>query len=86
MQAVLFDPRPDSSTYGKICKVSLTEDRPRLMNIPANVWHADLNIGVDIVRLVNFPTKPYDPSNPDKYRLPLDTDLIPYSFGDAKGW
>ena len=33
-----------------------------------------------------IPTRPYDHANPDKYRLPIDTPLIPYSFGDAKGW
>jgi dTDP-4-dehydrorhamnose 3,5-epimerase len=36
--------------------------------------------------LINFPTMPYDHANPDKYRLPLDTKLIPHSFGDTKGW
>ena len=24
--------------------------------------------------------------DPDKYRLPIDTSLIPYSFGTARGW
>ena len=36
--------------------------------------------------MVNYPTIQYDHSNPDKYRLPLDTDLIPFSFDGAKGW
>ena len=31
-------------------------------------------------------TKPYDHANPDKYRLPLDTDQIPYRFEDVSGW
>jgi len=57
-----------------------------IVNIPTNVWHADRNIGTTDVLVVNFPTQPYDHAHPDKYRLPLDTDLIPYSFGDARGW
>jgi dTDP-4-dehydrorhamnose 3,5-epimerase len=86
LELVLYDPRPESSTYGKICKVYLSGTRPRLVNVPRNVWHADRNIGsVDLV-VVNFPTIQYDHSKPDKYRLPLDTDLIPYDFGSAKGW
>jgi dTDP-4-dehydrorhamnose 3,5-epimerase len=86
MEVVLFDPRPESSTYGHICKLQLTGERPRIVNIPRFVWHADYNFGHRDVRLMNFPTIPYDHRNPDKYRLPIDTPLIPYSFGDAKGW
>jgi dTDP-4-dehydrorhamnose 3,5-epimerase len=86
MEVVLFDPRPDAGTYGQISRVVLSADRPRLMNVPCNVWHADHNIGTTDVKVVNFPTIQYDHADPDKYRLPLDTDLIPFSFGDIRGW
>ena len=86
MEVVLYDPRPDSSTYERICRVVLSADRPRLMNVPKNVWHADHNLGGTDVLVVNFPTIQYDHSNPDKYRLPLDTDLIPFQFGKVPGW
>jgi dTDP-4-dehydrorhamnose 3,5-epimerase len=86
MEMVLFDPRPDSSTCGEVCRLVLSEHHRCLVNIPRNVWHADHNIGSKDAVVVNFPTIPYDHSNPDKYRLPLDTDLIPHSFGDATGW
>ena len=86
MELVLFDPRPESSTCGKLCRIALSEHGRSLVNVPKNVWHADHNIGSTEVVVVNFPTAAYDHTNPDKYRLPLDTDLIPYSFGGAKGW
>ncbi|WP_082523757.1 dTDP-4-dehydrorhamnose 3,5-epimerase family protein [Ensifer sp. Root31] len=86
LELVLYDPRPESSTYCKICKVYLSGSRPRLVNVPKFVWHADRNIGTSDVVVVNFPTIQYDHSRPDKYRLPIDTDLIPYSFEGAKGW
>ena len=86
MEVVLYDVRPDSSTYGQVSKIVLSEHHRRLVNIPKYVWHADHNIGSRDVVVVNFPTIQYDHSAPDKYRLPLDTDLIPYSFGDARGW
>ena len=86
LELILYDPRPESSTCGKICKVYLSGTRPRLVNVPRNVWHADRNIGTVDATVVNFPTIPYDHTNPDKYRLPLDTDLIPYDFGTARGW
>jgi dTDP-4-dehydrorhamnose 3,5-epimerase len=86
MALVLFDPRPDSPTCGEVCRIVLSGHSRCLVNVPRNVWHADHNIGSTDVVVVNFPTMAYDHANPDKYRLPLDTDLIPHSFGDAKGW
>jgi len=56
------------------------------MNIPAGVWHADHNIGSAEAVVINFPTIQYDHTNPDKYRLPLNTDRIPYKFDNSKGW
>jgi dTDP-4-dehydrorhamnose 3,5-epimerase len=86
MELVLFDPRPESPTCGEVCRIIVSENNRSLILVPRNVWHADQNIGATDVLLVNFPTLAYDHANPDKYRLPLDTDLIPHSFGNAKGW
>ena len=85
MNLVLFDPRPDSPTCGEVCVITLSERQRCLVNVPRNVWHADHNIGGTDVVVINFPTTRYDHANPDKYRLPLDTPLIPYSFGNATG-
>lgn len=85
MQIVCYDVRPDSPTCGQISHIILSEDNPRIISIPTFVWHANINIGSGEVRVVNFPTLPYDHENPDKLRLPLDTDLIPYKI-QAKGW
>lgn len=85
MEVVLYDERPDSPTNGLVSCVILSEYRRRLMNIPAGVGHADRNLGdKDVV--VNFPTIQCDHSSPDKYRLPLDTDRIPFRFENARGW
>ena len=80
MELVLFDPRPDSPTCGEVCRIVLSEKDRCLVSVPANVWHADLNIGDRDAVVVNFPTIPYDHAAPDKWRLPLDTDLIPHRF------
>lgn len=85
MDLVLYDPRPDSATAGEVCRIILSAEHRCLINVPRNVWHADHNIGSTDVLVVNFPTRPYDHASPDKYRLPLDTDLIPYSFGNGVG-
>ena len=86
MEVVLYDERPDSPTRGLVSKIVLSEYRRRLMNIPAGIWHADRNIGNKDVVVINFPTIPYDHADPDKYRLPLDTDRIPYKFETPRGW
>jgi dTDP-4-dehydrorhamnose 3,5-epimerase len=86
MEVVLYDDRPDSPTRGLVAKVVMSEYRRRLMNIPAGVWHADRNIGSKDVVVVNFPTIQYDHASPDKYRLPLNDDYIPYKFDNPQGW
>ena len=87
MKLVLFDPRAESSTYGQVCELALSEHRRCIINIPRFVWHAEKNVGTNDVVVIDFPTAPYEHGNPDKYRLPIDTPLIPFSFGpDAKGW
>ena len=86
MNLVLFDPRDESPTFGEVCVITLSGRQRCAINVPINVWHADHNIGETDVVAINFPTRPYEHTSPDKYRLPLNTPLIPYSFGDAKGY
>jgi dTDP-4-dehydrorhamnose 3,5-epimerase len=86
MLLVLFDPRPDSSSCGKVCEIFLSGERRQIVNTPKNVWHAAMNVGDRELLVIDLPTAPYDHANPDKHRLPVDTPLIPYSFGGAKGW
>lgn len=86
MEVVLYDERPDSPTCGLVSKIVLSEYRRRLMNIPAGIWHANRNIGSQDVVVINFPTIQYDHADPDKYRLPLNTDQIPYKHESSQGW
>jgi len=77
---VLFDDRPDSPTRGRLSELFFDHHHRSLLRIPRGVWHAVQNVGGEDSRMVNFPTAPYDYENPDKTRLPLDTDRIPYVF------
>ncbi|MEO1364471.1 MAG: dTDP-4-dehydrorhamnose 3,5-epimerase family protein [Pseudomonadota bacterium] len=86
MEVVLFDVRPDSATQGQLFRIMLSDKHRALLTIPRYVWHADHNVGHQDVLLINMPTAEYNYEDPDKYRLPLDTDLIPFDFGDARGW
>lgn len=84
-EVVLYDDRPDSPTCGLVSRVVMSQMRRQLMNIPRGVWHAVSNIGSSDCIFINCPTRPYDHSNPDKYRLPLENDYIPFRFDNPKG-
>jgi dTDP-4-dehydrorhamnose 3,5-epimerase len=86
MEIVCYDVRPDSATCGQISKIILCEENPRIISIPTFVWHANINIGTEEVRVINFPTQPYNHDKPDKLRLPIDTPLIPYKMPPVIGW
>lgn len=81
IKAVLYDRREDSPTYRQINEFFMGEKNNILLVIPPKVAHGYKTIGVEPSLLVNFPTEPYNRENPDEYRLPWNTDLIPYDWG-----
>ena len=80
MKVVLYDGRATSPTHGLLAEVVLSEWSRELLSIPAGVWHATYNFGLRDAMMLNFPTQPYNHEQPDKARLPIDTDEIPYRF------
>ena len=86
MELVLYDAREDSPTKGLVSKVYMSEYQRGLINIPIGIWHANRNIGSKDLVVVNFPTVAYNHDTPDKYRLPIDTDQIPFKFENTIGW
>lgn len=88
MLLVLYDDRDDSPTRGIVQEFYLTRDGLNQLSIPPGVWHAHLNPGQTDLVFANAPTKPFEHGDPDKWRLPLDTDQIPYSFAKTQilGW
>jgi dTDP-4-dehydrorhamnose 3,5-epimerase len=87
LELALYDAREDSATAGLESRIFLSTYSRRLVTIPRGVWHAERNVGRVDVQVVNFPTIPYDHTDPDKYRLPLDTDELPVTLGAGwNGW
>ena len=78
VRVALYDARADSPTQGLVNVHHLGVNRRAIIRIPAGVYHALRNLGTEDVVFVNLPTRCYEHADPDKYRLPLDTDLIPY--------
>jgi dTDP-4-dehydrorhamnose 3,5-epimerase len=84
-RVVLYDDRPDSPTYQKINVLHFSDRKRGLLRIPPGVFHAVQNVGHEDAHFVNTPTRAYNHQQPDKYRLPLDTPLIPFSFEPKLG-
>jgi dTDP-4-dehydrorhamnose 3,5-epimerase len=86
VKIVLYDDRPGSPTHGRVNEIYLGERNRGLITIPSGVYHAIQNVGETDAILINLPTRPFNHARPDKFRLPLDTDQIPYRFADRLGW
>ena len=81
-RVALYDIRPSSPTQNMLNVFTFGATRPALLRIPSFVIHGVKNIGDDTATFVNLPTNCFDPSAPDKYRLPLGDPRIPFSFDD----
>jgi dTDP-4-dehydrorhamnose 3,5-epimerase len=77
MTTILYDARLDSPTYGQHQVVILSEQGNRQLSIPKGVWHMNINSSETETFLINHPTDVYHHDTPDRWLLPLDSDLIP---------
>jgi dTDP-4-dehydrorhamnose 3,5-epimerase len=85
VKVALYDAREGSPTQGQVDEFFLGEQHSILLKIPVGVMHGYKTVGNEPSLLVNFPTEPYDPQEPDEYRLPWDTDQIPYDWDIKMG-
>ena len=86
VKVVLYDPRPDSPTFGMVNEICRSELHRSIMVIPQFVWHAHQNIGSTDALFISMPSRAYDHASPDVFRLPLENDVIPYKFEKKLGW
>jgi dTDP-4-dehydrorhamnose 3,5-epimerase len=80
LQIVLFDGRVDSPTHGRINEFRFGAVRPALVIIPPGVFHGVRNISHEPALLLNLVSRAYRYEDPDHWRLPLNTERIPYRF------
>lgn len=84
-KVVLYDTREGSSTIGTLNEFFLGEKHPILLKIPNQVQHGFKAVGDETCYLLNISTEPYDCAEPDEFRLPYDTDEIPYDWSLKHG-
>ena len=65
----LVDLNRASPTYGNRMILRVGTGRPVLLTIPPYVAQSVLNKGSERAGFINMPTRVYEPSDPDKYRL-----------------
>ncbi|MFH1778083.1 MAG: dTDP-4-dehydrorhamnose 3,5-epimerase family protein [Candidatus Omnitrophota bacterium] len=80
VKLVLFDLRKDSITYNQINEFFIGEYNYALVQIPPMVAHGFKCISRNEALLLNIPDKVYNYKKPDEFRIPLDTDTIPYDW------
>ena len=78
LKIALYDGRTDSRTRGLVNVFHLGAHHRALLSIPPGVFHGVRNVGSEDGLFVNLPSQPYQHDDPDKYRLPVDNDVIPY--------
>jgi len=80
MKVVLYDARENSETYKEINEFFIGERNPLLIKVPPVVYHGFKAIGDETAYFLSVPTLPYNREEPDEYRLPPDSDKIPYNW------
>ena len=69
-RVVLYDGRRRSPTFERFAIYHLSPANPGLLLIPPGVWHAAHNwTQEETAVFMNFPTRPFEHGDPDKYRL-----------------
>ncbi|RMG69121.1 MAG: dTDP-4-dehydrorhamnose 3,5-epimerase [Calditrichaeota bacterium] len=85
VKLVLFDSRKDSPTEGEINEFFIGEHNLQLIRVPKLVYHGWKCISETEAWVLNIPTMHYNYDNPDEYRLPWNTDKIPYDWSIRMG-
>lgn len=76
----LCDMREGSATHGEVSEFYLGDNNNIVLRIPVGVAHGYKTVGVEPSLLINFPSEVYNREEPDEYRLPWDSDQIPFDW------
>lgn len=82
---VIYDNRPDSSTYQEVNEFFIGIHNPLLVQIPAGLLHGFKGIGENEAIVVNIPDRVYNYERPDEYRIDPDSGQIPYDWSRKDG-
>jgi dTDP-4-dehydrorhamnose 3,5-epimerase len=76
---VLYDDRPESSTYKEFQEIIIGENQYVMVSVPPLVWNGFKGIGTEEAFVINFTDIPHDPE--EIVRLdPHKNDIIKYDW------
>lgn len=76
---VLYDPREDSPTKGKIQEIYMGQDNYVRVTVPVGVWNGFMGVGTKEAFTINFTDIPHDPDEISRMDPHLN-DLIKYDW------
>ncbi len=79
-QVVLYDLRDNSPTKGQTDILYPNARNMLLIAIPPGVAHGYRVLGTQPIGMLYHTTEPYDPSNPDEYRISFDDQTIGFDW------
>lgn len=85
LKLVLYDSREDSPTKGEVNEFFIGEHNPMLVQIPSSLYHGWKCVSESEAIVVNCPTEVYNYKEPDEYRLPYNSEEIPYDWSLKHG-
>jgi len=80
LELVLYDDRADSAAGGSLLRLELDESEPKIVRIPALVWHGFRAVGPAGTNLIHVNSEPYREDHLDEDRIAPDDPAIPYSW------
>jgi dTDP-4-dehydrorhamnose 3,5-epimerase len=85
LKLVLYDIRENSETKGELQEFMISLSSPLLVKIPPYVYHGFECATDEEVIALCIKTEPHNPENPDKVRIPFDSEKIPYKWNSKRG-
>jgi len=80
MKIVLYDDREGSPTRGELNEFFIGTHNTELLQIPPKVIHGFKCISDMEAIVLNCPSEPYDPKEPDEFRIPAHSPDVPYDW------
>ncbi len=80
MRLALYDGRPGSKTFKEINEFIVSLEEPVLVQIPPLVYHGFKCEGAVEAIVINTVTYPYNPKEPDEFRIDAFDNDIPYDW------
>ncbi|HUW32350.1 MAG TPA: dTDP-4-dehydrorhamnose 3,5-epimerase family protein [Planctomycetota bacterium] len=80
MKIVLYDDRDGSPTRGEVNEFFIGTHNEELLQIPPKVIHGFKCISDTEAIVLNCPSEPYNPAEPDEFRIPAHSPQVPYDW------